>query len=172
VGGAGDKNDRSKRGHFSFGGKVLTDKKSPPIFLRSMFIPTHYFLCFFLFFLSVPTGWVRKRCERKLGGQFGQFITKSPLQGMLIPSQITCCGGPVQLTMQQSTYCWREDEWRYGNGGQQWWRMMTGADNDNTCDWARDCNGEGRERAVRDGGDGKDGGVVMMAAAAEGGGGR
>jgi hypothetical protein len=42
------------------------------------------------------------------------------------------------------------------------------ADNDNTCDWAADCNGEGRERAVRDGGDS---GVVMMAAAAEDGGG-
>jgi hypothetical protein len=41
------------------------------------------------------------------------------------------------------------------------------ADNDNTCDWVADCNGEGRERAVRDG---RDSGVVMMAAAAEDGG--
>ncbi len=37
-------------------------------------------------------------------------------------------------------------------------------DNDDTCDWAADCNGEGQERAVRDGGDS---GFVMMAAAAE-----
>jgi hypothetical protein len=41
--------------------------------------------------------------------------------------------------------------------------MTTVADNDNTHDWAADCDGEGRERAVRDGGDS---GVVMMAAAA------
>ncbi len=38
------------------------------------------------------------------------------------------------------------------------------ADNNNMHDWVADCDGEGRERAVRDGGDS---GVVMMAAAAE-----
>ena len=42
--------------------------------------------------------------------------------------------------------------------------MTTVADDDDTCDWAADCNGEGRERAVRDG---EDSGVVMMAVAAE-----
>ncbi len=36
--------------------------------------------------------------------------------------------------------------------------------NNNTQDWVADCNGEGQERAMRDG---KDRGVVMMAAAAE-----
>ncbi len=46
--------------------------------------------------------------------------------------------------------------------------MKTVADDDNTRDWAVDCDGEGLERAVRDGGDS---GVVMMAAAAEHGGG-
>jgi hypothetical protein len=70
--------------------------------------------------------------------------------------------------MQQSRSCRREDKWRYGDGRQQWWRMKTLADNDDTHDWAADCNGEGRERAVRDDGDSK---VVMMAAAAEDGGG-
>jgi hypothetical protein len=40
---------------------------------------------------------------------------------------------------------------------------MTVADDNNTPDWAADCDGEGREQAVRDGGDS---GVVMMAAAA------
>jgi hypothetical protein len=30
---------------------------------------------------------------------------------------------------------------------------MTVADNNNTPDWAADCDGEGRERAVRDGRD-------------------
>ncbi len=60
------------------------------------------------------------------------------------------------------------DEWRYGNGGRQrWWMMMVG-DNDNTCDWVADCNGEGREQAVRDGGDSR--GVMMAAAAVDGGG--
>jgi hypothetical protein len=83
---------------------------------------------------------------------------------MLIPSQITFCGGPAQLTTQQSTSCRREDEWRYSNGSQQRWQMPTVADDNNTCDWAADCDGEGRERAVRDGGDS---GVVMMAVAAE-----
>jgi hypothetical protein len=47
--------------------------------------------------------------------------------------------------------------------------MTTVADDDKTQDWAADCNGEGRERAVRDGGDSR---VVMMAAAAEYGGGK
>ncbi len=37
------------------------------------------------------------------------------------------------------------------------------ADNDDTHDWAADCDGEGQERAVRDGGDS---GVVMVAVAA------
>jgi hypothetical protein len=46
--------------------------------------------------------------------------------------------------------------------------MMTLADDDDTHDWAADCNGEGREQAVRDGGDSR---VVMMAVAAEDGGG-
>ncbi len=50
------------------GRRWLTDEKSPPLFLRSIFIPTHHFLCFCLFFLSVPTDWVGKRCGRKLGG--------------------------------------------------------------------------------------------------------
>ncbi len=42
--------------------------------------------------------------------------------------------------------------------------MTMVADDDDMRDWAADCNGEGQERAVRDGGDS---GVVMMAAAAE-----
>jgi hypothetical protein len=37
-------------------------------------------------------------------------------------------------------------------------------DDDDTRDWVADCDGEGRERAVRDG---RDSGVVMMAAAAD-----
>ncbi len=41
------------------------------------------------------------------------------------------------------------------------------ADDDNMQDWAADCNGEGQERAVRDGGDI---GVVMMAVVVEDGG--
>jgi hypothetical protein len=44
-----------------------------------IFILTHHFLCFCLFFLSVPGDLVGKRCGRRLGGQFGQFIAKSPL---------------------------------------------------------------------------------------------
>jgi hypothetical protein len=47
--------------------------------------------------------------------------------------------------------------------------MMMVADNNDMRDWVADCDEEGRERAVRDGGDS---GVVMMAAAAEHGGGR
>jgi hypothetical protein len=46
--------------------------------------------------------------------------------------------------------------------------MTTVADDDDTRDWAADCDGEGRERAVRDGGDS---GVVMIALALEDGGG-
>jgi hypothetical protein len=64
--------------------------------------------------------------------------------------------------MQQPTSCWREDKWRYGDGRQQRWRMTTVVDNSNTRDWAADCDGEGREQAVRDG---RDSGVVMIAAA-------
>jgi hypothetical protein len=70
----------------------------------------------------------------------------------------------MQLIMQQSTSCWREDKWGYGNIRQQRWRMRTVVDDDDTGDWAVDCKGERRERAVRDGGDSK---VVMMAAAVE-----
>ncbi len=42
--------------------------------------------------------------------------------------------------------------------------MMTVVDDDNTQDWAADCDGEGRERVVRDG---RGSGVVMMAVAVE-----
>ncbi len=38
------------------------------------------------------------------------------------------------------------------------------ANNNDTLDWVADCDGEGRERVVRDGRDSR---VVMMAAAAE-----
>jgi hypothetical protein len=44
---------------------------------------------------------------------------------------------------------------------------MTVADNDNTGDWAVGCDGEGQERAMRDG---RDSGVVMMAVVVEDGG--
>jgi hypothetical protein len=47
--------------------------------------------------------------------------------------------------------------------------MTAVADDNDTGDWAADCDGEGWERALRDGGDS---GVVIMAAVAEGGGGR
>ncbi len=46
--------------------------------------------------------------------------------------------------------------------------MTKVADNKDTRDWAADCNGEGRERAVRDS---RDSGVVMMAVVVEDGGG-
>jgi hypothetical protein len=42
--------------------------------------------------------------------------------------------------------------------------MMTMADNNGTRDWVADHNGEGRERAARDGGDS---GVAIIAAEAE-----
>ncbi len=44
------------------------------------------------------------------------------------------------------------------------------ADDDDTRDWVVDCDGEGQERAVRDGGD--SGVVIMAVAAEESGGGR
>jgi hypothetical protein len=46
--------------------------------------------------------------------------------------------------------------------------MTTVADDDDTQDWVVDCNEEGQERAVRDGGDSR---VLMMAVAVEDGGG-
>ncbi len=42
---------------------------------------------------------------------------------------------------------------------------MTVADDDDTRDWAADCNGEGQMQAVRDGRDSR---VVMMAATVAG----
>jgi hypothetical protein len=49
-----------------------------------------------------------------------------------------------------------------GDGGQQRWQTTMAADDDGLQDWAADYDGEGRERAARDGGDS---GVAMMAAA-------
>jgi hypothetical protein len=48
-----------------------------------------------------------------------------------------------------------------GNRGRQRWRMTMAVDDDGSQDWAADYDGEGQERAARDGGDS---GVVMMAA--------
>ncbi len=42
--------------------------------------------------------------------------------------------------------------------------MTTVADNDDTQDWVADCNGEGRERVVREGRDSR---VVMMSVLVE-----
>ncbi len=101
-----NKTDKSKRKEVCFGGRVLTDEKLPPLFLGQFsFQPIIFFFC--LFFLSVPAVLFGKCCGWRLGGQFGQFIAKSPLQGTLISPQITCCGlVRMQLlssTMQQST---------------------------------------------------------------------
>ncbi len=68
----------------------------------------------------------------------------------------------MQFITQQSTSCWREDKWRYGDGGQQWWRMTMVVDNNDMRDWVADCDEEGQEQAVTDGRDSR---VVMMAAA-------
>jgi hypothetical protein len=57
----------------------MTDEKSPQFFLRSIFNPTHHSLPFRVFLLAVGMNLVGQRCGRKLGGQFGQFIAKSPL---------------------------------------------------------------------------------------------
>ncbi len=59
-------------------------------------------------------------------------------------------------------------------GGRRRWRTMTATEDDGSRDRAADYDGEGRERAARDGGDS---GVAMMAAAKmaaaeDGGGGR
>jgi hypothetical protein len=73
------KTDGAKRAHFSVGRKLLTDKKSPHFFLRSILNPTNHSLPFCVLFLAVGTDLVGKHCGRKLGGHFGQFIAKSPL---------------------------------------------------------------------------------------------
>jgi hypothetical protein len=49
-----------------------------------------------------------------------------------------------------------------GDGGRQRRRTTTAADDDGSQNWAADYDGEGRELAVRDGGDSR---VAMMAAA-------
>ncbi len=41
----------------------------------------------------------------------------------------------------------------YGNGGQQRWRMTMAVDDNGLQDWAGDYDGEGQERAARDGRD-------------------
>jgi hypothetical protein len=51
------KTDKSKTGHFSFGGKLLTDKKSPPLFLGQFsFRPTIFFVFVFSFSLFQRIG--------------------------------------------------------------------------------------------------------------------
>jgi hypothetical protein len=54
------------------------------------------------------------------------------------------------------------------DSGQQWWQTTTVVDNNGMQDSVADYDGEGQERAARDG---RDSGVAMMAAAAEDGGG-
>ncbi len=52
-----DKSDRIKRAHFSFGGKVLTDKKLPALFLGQFsFRPIMFFLFVFSFTLFQRIG--------------------------------------------------------------------------------------------------------------------
>ncbi len=95
------KTDRPKGAHFSFGGKLLTDKKSPQFFYGSIFNPTHHSLPFCVLFLAVGMDLIGKRCGRELGGQFGQFIAKSPIEGTLVQSQITV--GSYKLPLYQYT---------------------------------------------------------------------
>jgi hypothetical protein len=62
-----NKTDKSKRHLFSFGGKLLTDKKLPPLFSRSIFNPTHHSLPFLVLFLAVGMDLVGKCCGGNLG---------------------------------------------------------------------------------------------------------
>jgi hypothetical protein len=53
--------------------------KIASIFLKSIFNPTHHSLHFRVLFLAVGTDLAGKCRGRKLGGQFSQYIAKSPL---------------------------------------------------------------------------------------------
>jgi hypothetical protein len=70
---------KNLKSQFAFWREGVDGQKIANIFLSSIFTPTHHFLYFCLFFLSVPAEWVQKCCGGKLGGQFGQFIAKSLL---------------------------------------------------------------------------------------------
>ncbi len=74
------KTDKSKWGHFSFGGKVLMDKKSPPLFLgQFLFRPIIFFVFVFSFSLFQQIG-SENAVEGSWRDQFGQFSQKSTLR--------------------------------------------------------------------------------------------
>jgi hypothetical protein len=58
----------------NFGG--VDGQKIASTFFRSIFISTHHFLSFYLFFLSVPANLVRKQCGRRLRGQLVNSLPK------------------------------------------------------------------------------------------------
>ncbi len=58
-------NNKPKTPVFSFGGKLLTDEKSPPLIFRLIFIPTHHF--FFFFFSLFQQIGLEKAVERSWG---------------------------------------------------------------------------------------------------------
>jgi hypothetical protein len=73
------KTDKSKTLDFSFGGKVLMDEKLPPPFFGQFsFRPIIFFVFVFSFSLFQWIG-PENTVEGSWGGQFGQFIAKSPL---------------------------------------------------------------------------------------------
>jgi hypothetical protein len=62
-----DKTDKSKRKGVCFGGKVLTDKKSPPLFLDQFsFRPIIFFV--FVFFSLCSSGFGQKTLWEEVGG--------------------------------------------------------------------------------------------------------
>jgi hypothetical protein len=71
------KTDRPKRAHFSFGGKLLKDKKLAQNLLRLIFNPTNHSLPFCLDFLAVRMDLVGKHCEGILGLSVVPFLAKN-----------------------------------------------------------------------------------------------
>jgi hypothetical protein len=59
--------DRIKRAHFSFGGKLLTDKKLPQFFLRSFSIQPIIHIIFVFFFLLLEQIWLENAVEGSWG---------------------------------------------------------------------------------------------------------
>jgi hypothetical protein len=92
------KTDKSKRYLFSFGGKLLTDKKSPPLFLRSIFNPSHHSLPFLVLFLAVGMDLVGKRC----GGILGLSVIVLDLQANLKETSVVKIACRVEATRIRS----------------------------------------------------------------------
>ncbi len=170
------------KGHFSvLAGRCWRTINQLIFLFGCIFNPTHQFLCWCLFFLSVPSGWVWKHCGKKLGGVYSVNSLPKVHSKVHKYHHKNCCGLVRMLfllpTTLQSTFKGRSEDKQSSTATSGGWlgKELTRAAGESRRHRQMKGDNGGNKALPRTsiiiGSDkrrGGDGGVAMMAAAAKG----